>query len=240
MSDSAATTETPDGDPWAIPARRRSSNGTHLVDGIRAAVDAWRANSYPGASQTTRRLFNYWFEEDHQTPDGMPFSFYFCQREAVETFAYLTEIRQVRSVRDLLDFASHGMLIQPGETLRQRLAFKMATGSGKTMAMSLCIVWSYFHLLYESGSPMAATFLIVAPNVIVYERLRIDFGDGATFRHDPLIPPDWVSDFEMTVILQEEVTPITTRGVIYLTSGRRYGWRPCKPERRRCVGSPTL
>ena len=88
------------------PVRRRPSDGTHLVNGVRAAVDAWRGNGYPGASPTTRRLFTYWFEEDHITPGGLPFRFYFCQREAVETFVYLTEIREVRSLRDLLDFAT--------------------------------------------------------------------------------------------------------------------------------------
>jgi type III restriction enzyme len=221
MSEPVSVSAVPDGDPWAVPARRRQSDGTHLVNGVRAAVDAWRGNGYAGASPTTRRLFNYWFEEDHRTPDGIPFRFYFCQREAVETFVYLTEVRQVRSVRDLLDFASHGMLIQPGETLRQRLAFKMATGSGKTMAMSLCVVWAYFHAIFEPGSPMATSFLIVAPNVIVFERLRSDFGDGATFRRDALVPPDWANNFEMTVLLQDELAPATTRGILYLSNIQR-------------------
>ncbi len=64
------------------------------------------------------------------------------------------------------------MTLQPGETKRQRLAMKMATGSGKTMAMSLCVVWSYFHALYEPDSPMATSFLVIAPNLIVFERLE--------------------------------------------------------------------
>ena len=33
---------------------------------------------------------------------------------------------------------------------------------------------------------MATSFLVIAPNVIVFERLKADFGDGATFRRDPL------------------------------------------------------
>ncbi len=36
-----------------------------------------------------------------------------------------------------------------------RDAFKMATGSGKTKVMSLCIVWSYFHAIRESDSNMS-------------------------------------------------------------------------------------
>ena len=100
----------------------------------------------------------------------------------------LTEIEPVQGLKDLLEYAEHGMTIQPGETKRQRLAMKMATGSGKTMAMSLCIVWSYFHALYEADSPMTTSFLVIAPNLIVFERLKADFGDGATFRRDPAGP----------------------------------------------------
>lgn len=215
------TVAAPGADPYVVPDRRRPSEGTHLVNGVRAAVDAWRTQGYPEACETTRRLLGFWFDDEHRTPDGAPFRFYFCQREAVETFIYLTEVERVRSFRDLLDFASQGILVRPGETRRQRLAFKMATGSGKTMAMSLCIVWSYFHALREPGSPMTTSFLVIAPNVIVFERLKVDFGDGATFRHDPLLPPEWAEDFELTVLLQDDPAPITTRGALYLTNVQR-------------------
>src|SRR5207237_8120161 len=116
------------------------------------------------------------------------------------------------------DYAAQGILIDPSETKRPRLAFKMATGSGKTMAMSLCIVWSYFHALFEEGSPMTMAFLVVAPNVIVFERLKIDFGVGAPFRRAPLVPPEWHEDFELTVLLQAHPTPVTTRRALYLTT----------------------
>ena len=215
-------------DPFAVPERRPLSQGTFLVDGVRAAVDAWRAQGYPGASPTTRRLFGFWFDDEHRTEDGFPFSFYFCQREAVETFVYLTEIEKVRSFRDLVDYAAQGVLVDPAETRRPRLAFKMATGSGKTMAMSLCIVWSYFHALFEPDSPMTRAFLVVAPNVIVFERLKVDFGDAATFRRDPLVPPEWEEDFELTVLLQDDPAPVTTCGVLYLTNVHRLYEPPVK------------
>jgi type III restriction enzyme len=208
-------------DPYAVPTRRAPSDGTHLVNRVRAAVDGWRANGYPGASATTKRLLGFWFDDEHRNDDGWPFQFYFCQREAVETFIYLTEIERVRSFRDLLDYAAQGILIDPAETKRPRLAFKMATGSGKTMAMSLCIVWSYFHALYEPDSPLTTAFLVIAPNVIVFERLKVDFGDNATFRRDPLVPPEWSEDWDMTVLLQDDPAPVTTRGVLYLTNVHR-------------------
>ena len=211
----------PPGDPFAVPDRRKPSDGTYAVNGVRARVDAWRAQGYPRASATARRLLGFWFGDEHRGADGTPFRFYFCQREAVETVIYLNEIEPVRGLKDLLEFSEHGMTIQPGEPKRQRLAIKMATGSGKTMAMSLCIVWSYFHALFEDDSPMTASFLVIAPNLIVFERLRTDFGDAATFRRDPLIPPEWSQDFDLSVLLQDDTGPATGRGVLYLTNIQR-------------------
>jgi type III restriction enzyme len=205
-------------DPYGVRSRRRPSQGTHLVDGVRAAADAWRANGYPGASETTRRLLRFWFEEDHRRPTGEPFRFFYCQREAVETFIYLSEIKRAVSFSELIEYAREPVLIDPGETRRQRLAMKMATGSGKTMAMSLCIAWSYFHARREEGSPMATSFLVIAPNLIVFERLKSDFADAATFRRDPLVPPEWEDEFQLTVVLQGELVPITTPGALFLTN----------------------
>src|SRR6266540_6008406 len=56
-----------------------------------------------------------------------------------------------------------------------RMAVKMATGSGKTVVMALLVAWSYLHRKLEPGSDLADNFLIVAPNVIVFERLKVDF-----------------------------------------------------------------
>jgi len=208
-------------DPYGVRTHRWSSEGTHLVDGVRAAVDAWRANGYPGASETTLRLLRFWFEEDHRRPTGEPFRFFFCQREAVETFIYLSEIKRAGSFSDLIEYAQAPLMIDPAESKRQRLAMKMATGSGKTMAMSLCIAWSYLHARREADSPMTTSFLVIAPNVIVFERLKSDFGDAATFRRDPLIPPEWEEDFQLTVVLQDELVPITTPGALFLTNVQR-------------------
>jgi len=211
----------PPGDPYGVPKRREPSEGTYAVNRVRARVDAWRAQNYRGASATSRRLLGFWFADEHRLDDGRPFRFYFCQREAVETFIFLTEIEPVRGLKDLLEYAEHGMTIQPGEPKRQRLAMKMATGSGKTMAMSLCVVWSYFHALYEDNSPMTTSFLVIAPNLIVFERLKSDFGDARTFRRDPLVPPEWTHDFDLAVLLHDDAAPVTARGVLYLTNVHR-------------------
>ncbi len=56
-----------------------------------------------------------------------------------------------------------------------RYVFKMATGAGKSKVLSLIIAWSFFHRLYEEGSTLSRNFLVIAPNIIVLDRLRADF-----------------------------------------------------------------
>ncbi len=106
----------------------------------------------------------------------------------------------------------------PADDLFPRYAAEMATGSGKTKVMSLAIVWSYFHKLREPDSPMTTHFLLIAPNVIVYERLADDFGDGHIFKDDPCIPEEWWPEFQMQVIRRDAATPIHARGALYLTN----------------------
>jgi len=97
------------------------------------------------------------------------FRYYFCQREAVETLIFLKEVWKTDRVSQILDefgsdndkIAAYG--ISDVEDAWAKAAFKMATGSGKTKAMAPCIAWSYFHSLFESDSPMAKHFVLIAP-----------------------------------------------------------------------------
>lgn len=77
---------------WRVAPGRRESR-LLLVPRIRTAVDDWRAQGYLDASELTRRLFEYWFEENHDVPGfSAPFRSYCCQWEAMGTLAWLLEI----------------------------------------------------------------------------------------------------------------------------------------------------
>ena len=78
----------------------------------------------------------------------------------------------------------------------------MATGSGKTWVMAMTIVWARFHKERVTGSELSTNFLIVAPNVIVYQRLERDFAANRIFHELPLIPPEWRGAFSQKVILR--------------------------------------
>lgn len=99
-----------------------------------------------------------------------------------------------------------------------RYAIKMATGSGKTLVMAMAVVWSYFHKKYENESLLSKSFLIIAPNVIVFERLREDFENGIIFQDWDLIPPEWKHDWQMTFIMRGESRKTSTEGTLYLTN----------------------
>ncbi len=218
------------GEPALVKDKRRPSP-IELVQNLRAELRIWREGFYVGASETSRHLLAHWFARPHKcsTPSGdqYDFQYYFCQREAIETLIFLKEVRGIDRLSQLIgEFGGANRTVaalgvQDDEDAWARFAFKLATGAGKTKCMSLAIVWSYFHAVRESGSEMARHFVLIAPNITVYERLKEDFGNGAIFDADPLIPPEWRGDWNMSVVLQDETGGSSTGGVLYLTNIHR-------------------
>lgn len=226
-----------------VPGRRPSK--MLLVNKLRVAVGAWREAGYEGASLTTRELFHWWFEEAPGTTGNFALYWgqreaietlaYLVEVEQIADVAALME-RYAEALRsDLLqdgvtfetdmDGRRFARIPRPGQPAVRielppedlaRFAAKMATGSGKTLVMALVMVWSYFHARREPSSPLSTSFLVVAPNVIVFERLRVDFENCAVFRSLPLIPPGW--DFDMKVILRGESTEPGGGGNLFVTN----------------------
>jgi len=210
-------------DPWAVPTQRRQSVAP-LVHKIRKVVDAWRASGYPGASPTSRRLLEHWFVDEHQS-DGQPFRWYFAQQEAIETLVYLHEVARAHSLAALVSsYATASVAVAPQDF--PRYVVKMATGSGKTKVMSLAVTWAYFHALREPESLLSSTSLLIAPNLIVYERLREDVGHARVWRTDPLLPPEWRADFDLQVCLRGDPVPLQAPGVLMLTNVQQLYDRP--------------
>lgn len=232
-----------------VPGRRASK--TLLVNGIRQEVDQWRLNKYIGASNTSIRLLEYWFDEDHLLSDGKKYRYYYCQREAIETIIYLYEIKGYKDcyelIKEYFEVQDQALIGEspleiitttqgqrkikryveeaarfveqdlPAKNLT-RYAIKMGTGTGKTTVMALCIAWSYLHNKFEKNSDLANNFLVVAPNVIVYERLKADFDGGKIFNELPIIPPEWRNDWQVDTILREDSNKPKEKGNLFLTN----------------------
>ena len=235
---------------WREDASGRRPSRLLLLPKLRIEVEAWREQRYPGASDITRRLFEYWFDEDHEVAGfQVPFRYYFCQREAIETLVWLVEIAGKRDTQALIqsyaevykkdlytdnivfqttmggqrqirryvpEMEGEGIQNLPPEDLR-RFAFKMATGSGKTWVIAMAVVWSHFHKKRVPGSELSTNFLIVAPNVIVYQRLEKDFGSNRIFHEVPLVPPEW-RPFEPKTILRGAPAEPDSSGNLFLTN----------------------
>ncbi len=203
-----------------------------LVAKVRSEVKAWRDTGYAGASSTSRALLRWWFETEHlvEQSDGslLPFRYYFAQREAVETVIWLYDVRCARDKFDLLRFdASGAVSINMFDEDWPRYVVKMATGAGKTKVLSLLIAWSFFHKLYEPESALARNFLLIAPNIIVLDRLRADFDGLRIFFNDPILPDsgyegrNWRDDFQLTLHIQDDVRVVRDTGNLFLTNIHR-------------------
>ncbi|MFU8832188.1 MAG: DEAD/DEAH box helicase family protein [Wenzhouxiangella sp.] len=203
-----------------------------LVAKVRSEVSAWRAAGYPDCSDTSRALLEWWFGRNHQleAADGtlVPFAYYFAQREAVESLVWLYDVKGARDKFDLLRFDSSGA-VSSGMFPEDwpRYVCKMATGSGKTKVMSLLIAWCYFHKLYEPESTLARNILLIAPNIIVLDRLRADFDGLRIFFNDPVLPANghagrnWRDDFQVTLHIQDDVRVVRPVGNLFLTNIHR-------------------
>ncbi len=203
-----------------------------LVHSLRIKVKEWRDNNYDGASETSKALLNQWFNTKHFLPalDGTMrlFRYYFAQREAVETVIYLHDVVKIKDIYDLMRFDLTGR-VSAGlfDENWIRYVIKMATGTGKTKVLSLIVAWSFFNKLYEEESDLSRNFLIITPNIIVLDRLKVDFEGLKIFFEDPIIPPNgyegrnWRDDFQLTVHIQDEVNIIRKYGNIFLTNIHR-------------------
>ena len=186
FSDEGITDETVDGrrsSSYFVPIARPKKKGSKqlqfdtewtqdrieenkLVNDIRRRVALWRKGGYVGVTPTTARLIAYWTDPNREK------KLFFCQNEALETAIYIAEVAKKygdawieNAIREGNDTSNPGL---------PRTAFKMATGSGKTVVMAMLIAW---HSLNKRANPQDArfsdTFLIVTPGITIRDRLRV-------------------------------------------------------------------
>jgi type III restriction enzyme len=206
-----------------------------LVPKLRKEVKTWRDGGYDGATSTSQSLLRWWFIEQHLSPASyatgslmQEFRYFFAQREALETIVYLYDVVGVKDKYDLMRFDSSGAVSSGmfDESWR-RFVVKMATGAGKTKVLALALAWSFFHKLYEADSKLARNFLVIAPNIIVLDRILKDFGGLKIFFQDPVLPDNgfdgrnWRDDFQLTLHVQDDVRVVRKTGNIFLTNIHR-------------------
>ena len=137
-----------------------------FINQVRDRLSRWRQKDYPGITKTTRRLLEYWKDPDRER------KLFFCQIEALESIIYITEVANKQGDAWIENHIRQSN--QDANPLLYRIAFKMATGSGKTVVMAMLIAW---HALNKFANPQDArfsdTFLIVSPGITIRDRLRV-------------------------------------------------------------------
>jgi type III restriction enzyme len=137
-----------------------------LINRIRDEVALWRKGGYRGISPTTRRLLDHWLDP---TRDRRLF---FCQIEAAETAIFIGEaagrggVPWIENELRRLNTDHNGALY--------RIAFKIATGGGKTLVMAMLIAWQALNKsATRQDRRFSDRFLIVTPGITVRDRLRV-------------------------------------------------------------------
>ena len=167
-----------------------------LVNDIRRRVALWRKGGYVGVTPTTARLIGYWTDPNREK------KLFFCQNEALETAIYITEVAKKygdawidNEIREANDTSNPGL---------PRTAFKMATGSGKTVVMAMLIAW---HTLNKRANPQDArfsdTFLIVTPGITIRDRLRVLLPNDSEnyYRQRDIVPAQYQEQLGQAKIL---------------------------------------
>ncbi len=197
------------------------------VPALREAVKAWKAGGYKGITDTTRVLLNHWFYTDHRTRAGLPFRYHESQQEAIETLIFVWEYEKIRTRKALLERYATDLkdLRLPPFDEFARYCIKMATGSGKTKVMALAVAWQFFNAMREAdeiAKDYAKTFLIIAPNVIVLERLKTDFSGGRIFQADPVIPKELTIFWDFDCVMRGEAEKAHAEGTLFLTNIQQF------------------
>ncbi|MCX8081723.1 MAG: DEAD/DEAH box helicase family protein [Bacteroidia bacterium] len=150
----------------------------HLINLCRKEVGKWRTEKYPNTTRVTKELLQFWFENPERHAQ---IKLFFAQREAIETAIWLNEVAGrsnagqniLKKIRDAQKTVSE----KPEDQL-PRIAFKMATGTGKTVVMGCLILYHYFNRQeYKNDVRFADYFLVVAPGITIKDRLGVLFVD---------------------------------------------------------------
>jgi len=184
----------------------------HTVNQIREDVARWRDAKFEGVTPVTRELLHFWASKDRGR------RLFFCQLEAVQTVIYLAEIlRSGRSPRFKPEFPAADLaklVDQPRNAdllPLTRLGCKMATGSGKTVVMSMLIAWAFCNRGRNPGDErFPNAVLVCCPNLTVKERL-------AVLR--PERPDNYYSAFDIVPV---RLRPLMQSGKVLVENWHRF------------------
>ena len=141
--------------------------------------EAWESGELlDQVTPTTQELLKFWFSEEYCSLRNR--NFHAGQRQAILNIVYLHEVLKAKNVLgyyerlmpDMMAFSDLGTLNQQKYQM-PKYAVKMATGTGKTWVMHALLIWQMQNARHEDvkSGRFTKNFLLVAPGLIVYDRL---------------------------------------------------------------------
>lgn len=161
------------------------------INRIRERVAIWRKGGYVGITKTTERLLEYWKRE------GREHRLFFCQIEALETAIWITEVAPKYGEAWVENFLREKNA--QSNPLLYRIAFKMATGSGKTVVMAMLIAWQALNKLANTqDARFSDAFLIVTPGITIKDRLRVLLPNDPQnyYKQHDVVPSDLLPELD--------------------------------------------
>lgn len=206
---------------------------------------------------TTKDLLKFWFTEPFT---DRPINFHAGQKQAILNAIYCHEVLKGHNPLDLYQQISSGllsadMLVELKDEKNQypKYCIKMATGTGKTWVLNALLVWQLLNAKYPvQNNPVIYTknFLLVAPGLIVYERLldtllgkeqpdgNRDFATSDLKKQERLFIPEKYRQavfafVQNNVVKKEDIgKKITGEGIIAITN-----WHQMKEEQEEVVAN---
>ncbi len=180
-------------DAFGGPKRQQPNE---IVNEIRQSVARWRLQDYPHITSTTRDLLDHWRDEDRER------RLFFCQLEAAETAIYLTEAAEKLGDSKALNVIRAENATHNGGL--PRFAFKMATGSGKTVLMGMLIAWQALNKAANAQDKrFSDKFLVVTPGITIRDRLRVLLpNDTGNYYHElDIVTADQLDRLQAATVL---------------------------------------
>ena len=160
-----------------------ASKLTERVEAACEGLESGAASILAQVSETTAELLKWWFQ--HDFIDTRSFNFHDGQRSAILNVIYAHEVLGVTTLKGLYGAVAPEVMLSSGQAADiinavkndyPKYCLKMATGTGKTWVLQALMVWQ---ILNANRAPdntrYTKNFLVVAPGLIVYDRLRDAF-----------------------------------------------------------------
>ena len=179
------------GAPSLFDASKEKKEESGHVNRIRQLVKRWRDLGRPDVTPVSRALLEHWEADDRSR------SLFFCQVEALETLIYITEVAKQTKYGDAWIETYLREKAEEAGTDLFRVACKMATGSGKTVVMSMLIAWQVLNKRrYPRDNRFTDAFLVVAPGITIRDRLRVLLPSDPNnyYRELDVVPAEYRAD----------------------------------------------